>query len=73
VARWLNAASGEMGVDQVTVFAPAQFLGLLRKEQLGNAYELRQAELVRLNPQELASHPDVIACATRQGTSERRI
>lgn len=61
VAAWLSGARRGSDAERITVFAPAGFLGLLRRELTEDGtLRLREAGLTRLRPHELASHSAVI-------------
>jgi hypothetical protein len=67
VTAWLAQDLKEVNANHITVFAPPQFLGLLRNE-LGRTppspaahVDLREGELTHLRPSELAGHPAVLA------------
>lgn len=68
VCAWLKQAAEQHQFAMVTVFAPPEFIGQLRPELngLSSRVELRKAELTRLRPGALATHPAVLAEIERQ-------
>ncbi len=68
LAGWLERQLAAHRVDDCAVFAPARFLGALRKEVPARLHHLlseHAGELTHLTPGELARHP---AVAGRLGT-----
>lgn len=65
VGSWLVDARREFGAEGLIVFAPARFLGLLRKQvTMENAPAMHEGELAHLHASELAAHPAVIKAMT---------
>ena len=63
VAAWLVGAQLNVHARHVTVFAPAEFLASLHDAMRNRvpSSDLREAELTRLRPHELAAHPSVVS------------
>ncbi len=73
VCTWLKQAADQHQIPVVTVFAPPEFIGQLRPELngLSSRVELRKAELTRLRPGALATHPAVLEEIDRQTQLQR--
>lgn len=73
VCAWLKQAAEQHKFPCVTVFAPPEFIGQLRLELngLSSLVELRKAELTRLRPGALATHPAVLDEVDRQSRLQR--
>ncbi|KAA0213926.1 MAG: hypothetical protein DYG94_03395 [Leptolyngbya sp. PLA3] len=73
VCTWLKQAADQHQFPIVTVFAPPEFIGQLRHELngLSSRVELRKAELTRLRPGALATHPAVLEEMDRQARLQR--
>ncbi len=69
VARFLQQKVGQLSGQKLVLFAPARFLGALRKAmpaRLAAQLDEREGELAHLNEVRLAAHPEVARLLKQQ-------
>ena len=68
VSSFMEDKMGELGVSRVFLFAPARFLGALRKaipNHIADRVVAQEAELAQLSAARLAGHPEILRLIDR--------